>query len=96
MEKLYAAIDESGLDQYVYRRTASADADAAEYYEWPTMESLIAANTRLVMFAHGDGMDDSCATVACPEGMFYMFDQFEQTNWNDATCEAQSESPSGC
>lgn len=94
MEKLYAAIDESGLDQYAYRRTASADADAdaAEYYEWPTMESLIAANTRLVMFAHGDGMDDSCATVACPEGMFYMFDHFEQTNWNDATCEAQSES----
>jgi hypothetical protein len=94
LEKLYAAIDESGLDQYAYRRTASADADAdaAEYYEWPTMESLIAANTRLVMFAHGDGMDDSCAAVACPVGMFYMFDHFEQTNWNDATCEAQSES----
>jgi hypothetical protein len=28
-------------------------------------------------------MDSSCASVVCPEGMFYTFDHFQQTNWNN-------------
>jgi hypothetical protein len=45
---LHAAIDVSGLNQYVYRR--SADAVASGKYEWPTLESLIVDNMRLVIF----------------------------------------------
>ncbi len=36
-------------------------------------------------------MDSSCASVACPEGFFYTFDHFQQTNWNDENCNSQSE-----
>ncbi len=36
-------------------------------------------------------MDSSCASVVFPEGMFYAFDHFQQTNWNDNTCNSQSE-----
>ncbi len=78
---LHAAIDESGLNQYIYRR--STDAGASCKYRWPTLESLIVNNTCLVIFAHGNGMDSSCASVVCREEMFYTFDHFQQTNWND-------------
>jgi hypothetical protein len=88
LEMLHATIDVSGLNQYVYRR--SADAAASGEYEWPTLESLIVDNTRLVIFTHGDGMDSSCASVVCPEGMFYTFDHFQETNWNDDTCETST------
>jgi hypothetical protein len=81
LEMLHAAIDESGLNQYVYRR--STDASASCKYRWPTLESLIVNNTCLVIFAHGNGMDSSCASVVCREEMFYTFDHFQQTNWND-------------
>jgi hypothetical protein len=86
---LHAAIDISGLNQYIYRR--SADAAASGEYEWPTLESLIIDNTRLVIFMHGDGMDSSCASRVCPEGMFYTFDHFQETNWNDDMCNSRSE-----
>ncbi|KAL3809381.1 hypothetical protein ACHAXA_007457 [Cyclostephanos tholiformis] len=86
LDKLHSAIDESGLDQLVYRRASSGN--ATEYYEWPTLQSLIDANTRLIIFAHGDGME-SCASGGCPEGFFYTYDHFEQTFWNDATCDVQ-------
>jgi hypothetical protein len=36
-------------------------------------------------------MDSSCASVVCPEGMFYTFDHFQEMNWNDDTCDSQSE-----
>jgi hypothetical protein len=65
---LHATIDVSGLNQYVYRN--SADAAASGEYEWPTLESLIVNKTRLVIFAHGDGMDSSCASMVCPEVFF--------------------------
>jgi hypothetical protein len=45
---------------------------------------------RLVIFVHGNGMDSSCASVVCPEGMFYTFDHFQQMNWNNNTCNSQS------
>jgi hypothetical protein len=86
LEKLYSAVDESGLDQYVYRRSSTNN--TGEYYEWPTLQSLIDANTRLIIFAHGDGID-SCASGGCPEGFFHTYDHFEQTFWNDATCDVQ-------
>jgi hypothetical protein len=89
LEMLHAAIDVSGLNQYIYRR--SADATASGEYEWPTLESLILDNMRLVIFVHGNGMDSSCASVVCPEGMFYTLNHFQETNWNNDTCDSQSE-----
>jgi hypothetical protein len=84
LEMLHAAINELGLDQYIYRR--STDIGASCKYEWPTLDLLIVYNMHLVIFAHSNGMDTSCASVVCPEGMFYTFDHFQQTNWNDNTC----------
>jgi hypothetical protein len=69
LEELHATIDKFRLDQYVYRRTTNAG-PTGRYYEWPTMEMRIVNNIRLVIFAHGDGMDSSCASVVCPEGFF--------------------------
>jgi hypothetical protein len=66
------------------------DAAASSEYKWPTLESLIVDNTCLVIFAHGNGMDSSCASVVCPEGMLYTFDHFQETNWNDNTCNLRS------
>jgi len=77
--ELYKAIDNSGLDEYVFR------SDSTDISEWPTLQSLIDANSRLLLFAHGDGME-SCTTMSCPEGLFYTYDHFQQTNWNDNTC----------
>ena len=76
---LHAAIDESGLDEYVYRSSSTN-------VQWPTMQQLIDSNNRLILFAHKDGME-SCAISNCPEGIFYKYDHFEQTNWNDYTCD---------
>jgi len=77
--ELYSAIDVSGLAKYVYQSQSTT-------IEWPTMQSLIDANSRLLIFAHGDGME-SCDTMTCPEGVFYTYDHFEQTDWNDDTCD---------
>ncbi len=74
----------------MYRRTTNAGT-AKGYSEWPLMELLIVHNTRFVIFVHGDGMDSSCASEVCPEGNFYTFDHFQQTNWNNETCNLQSE-----
>lgn len=76
---LYQAIDWSGLDSYVYHSPSIPN-------DWPTMRQLIDANTRVLLFAHGDGME-SCTSMNCPEGIFYTYDHFEQTNWNDDTCD---------
>lgn len=85
LEELYEAIDKSGIDKYVYR--------PAFVTEWPTMQSLIDYDTRLILFAHGDGME-SCTQMACPEGIFYKFDHFQQTNWNDVnTCDVKGNAP---
>jgi hypothetical protein len=35
-------------------------------------------------------MDSCCASAVCPEGFFYTFDHFQQTNWNKGTCNLQS------
>ncbi|KAL3779304.1 hypothetical protein ACHAW5_006470 [Stephanodiscus triporus] len=86
LTQLHSAIDESGLDQYVYTRS-----EGTATGEWPTLQSLIDANTRLIIFAHGDGMDYCCESDTCPEGMFYTYDHIEQTNWNDATCDVMGE-----
>ena len=82
LEQLYYAIDESGLDQYVYR--------ASNTNEWPTMQQLIDDDLRLLLFAHGDGMQ-SCYNTDCPEGIFYTYDHMEQTDWNDDTCAIKNE-----
>ena len=82
--QLSDSIDASGIDKYIYRSTSVT--------EWPTMQSLIDADTRLILFAHGDGME-SCRTMACPEGIFYTFDHFQQTNWNDDTCNIKGNAP---
>jgi len=84
LAQLFTSINESGVDKYVYRSTSVT--------EWPTMQSLIDSDTRLVLFAHGDGME-SCKKMACPEGIFYTFDHFQQTNWNDDTCNIKGNAP---
>lgn len=88
LAELFAAIDDSGLDNYIYH-TTSTD------IEWPTMQSLIDANTRLLIFAHGDAIDASCSNINCPEGIFYTFDHFQQTNWNDDTCDVKGNARDG-
>lgn len=88
LAELYYAIDESDLDQYVYRTSA------APPFDWPTMQELINANARLLIFAHGDGME-SCVNSDCPQGIFYTYDHFEQTDWNDNTCNIKGTQYSG-
>ena len=80
LAELHAAIDDSGLDEYVFRSTSHTDVD------WPTMQNLINSNQRLLLFAHGDGIDSTCDGTTCPEGIFYTYDHFKQTDWNDDTC----------
>jgi len=80
LNDLFYAIDDSGLDEYIY-----SPADKINV-EWPTMQELIDANTRLIIFAHGDGIE-SCAVSNCPEGFLYTFDHLTQTNWNDESCD---------
>jgi hypothetical protein len=43
------------------------------------MQSLIDANTRLIIFAHKDGME-SCTKMSCPEGVMYTYDHWAQTD----------------
>ena len=74
LAQLHAAIDASGLDAYAYKPNSTTSSITTE---WPTMQSLIDANTRVILFAHGDGME-SCATSSCPEGIFYTYDHFEE------------------
>ena len=83
LEQLFNAIDDSGLDEYIYR-PSSTDV------EWPTMQTLIDTGARALVFAHGDGMDQSCTATNCPEGIMYTFDHFEQTEWNGEAA------PTGC
>ena len=87
------------MDTYIYRRESAVPVSSSTstttptyYYNWPMMQSLIDANsnTRLIIFAHGDGMI-TCTSGTCPEGMFFTYDHFEQTNWNDKTCTAKGE-----
>lgn len=87
LAELHRSIDESGLDDYIFRTADPSDTNV----EWPTMQSLIDANTRLLLFAHGDGMK-SCTQIRCPEGIFYTFDHFQETDWNDvATCQLRGD-----
>jgi hypothetical protein len=69
LEELHAAINESGCDQYMYRRITDAGT-AGGYSEWPTMELLIIHDTRFIIFVHGGSMDSSCTSVVGPEVFF--------------------------
>lgn len=80
LDKLYAALGESGLDEYIYIVNSSV---------WPTMQSLIDADFRLLLFAHGDGIDASCSKIDCPKGISYTYDHFQETDWNDDTCDVK-------
>mmetsp|Transcript_12021 Transcript_12021/g.24257 ORF Transcript_12021/g.24257 Transcript_12021/m.24257 type:complete len:366 (+) Transcript_12021:114-1211(+) len=83
LELLYEAINDSGLEKYVLRD----EENDGTVTTWPTLQQLISSNRRLLLFAHNGGME-SCATSTCPEGIFYTYDHFSQTNWNDGdTCE---------
>ena len=80
LAELHTAIDDSELDTYVLTEKGGES--------WPTIQQMIDSNKRLLLFAHGDGIE-SCYIegATCPEGIFYTFDHFEQTNWNDETCD---------
>eukprot|EP00578_Thalassiosira_sp_NH16_P002080 CAMPEP_0181133622 /NCGR_PEP_ID=MMETSP1071-20121207/31625_1 /TAXON_ID=35127 /ORGANISM="Thalassiosira sp., Strain NH16" /LENGTH=345 /DNA_ID=CAMNT_0023220031 /DNA_START=298 /DNA_END=1335 /DNA_ORIENTATION=- len=85
LSQLHAAIDDSGLDDHIYRSTSD------DSQSWPTLQELIDADTRLLLFAHGDGMK-SCSQIRCPEGIFYTFDHFQETEWDDVrTCRLNGE-----
>ena len=52
------------------------------------MQSLIDANTRVLLFGHGDDMG-SCDSSQCPDGLLYTWDHFHQTDVDNlSTCEA--------
>eukprot|EP00970_Alexandrium_tamarense_P004174 scaffold696_cov197-Alexandrium_tamarense.AAC.6 len=52
------------------------------------MQSLIDDNTRLLLFAHGEGMT-SCYANECEDGILYARDHFAVTATNDVeSCEA--------
>jgi hypothetical protein len=74
------ALEHSGLEQYIYH-------PAEKYVEWPTMQSLIDNDTRLLVFADGEGMK-SCFTDNCDYGILYTPDHFAFTNDYDTGCEA--------
>lgn len=80
LEDLFLAIDRAELIEYIYRPESKID------IKWPTLQQLIDDNTRLLIFAHGDGIE-SCQDFNCPEGILYTFDHWTQTNWNDDTCD---------
>ena len=82
LELLYQAINDSGLEKYVLRGLKNDGTVTS----WPTFQQLINSNRRLLLFAHDGGMG-SCEKQTCPEGIFYTFDHFSQTNWNDDTCD---------
>lgn len=78
---LLDALQASGLRDYVYRPANVQDA-------WPTLRSLIDSDRRLILMAHGDGVE------SCPDGpdcplVLYTYDYLKQTNWNDDTCDVQ-------
>jgi hypothetical protein len=54
------------------------------------MQQLIDDDARVLVFAHGDGMQ-SCAAMTCPEGIMYTYDHFAQTNDKASSgCDATS------
>lgn len=83
---LFGAIEASGLGKYVHRLSTYN----SDNYEWPTMQTLIDANERLLLLAHGGGMQ-SCQTDKCPD-ILYTYDYVQQTNWNDDTCDIKGNS----
>ena len=80
---LYQALDESGLPQYIWHPPVNSSEELFDM-EWPTMQSLIDDNTRLLIFAHNDGME-SCTKMTCPEGIMYTYDHFAQTDDENST-----------
>lgn len=86
LTNLFGAIEDSGLGKYVHvPSTFNSD-----NYEWPTMQTLIDANERLLLLAHGGEMQ-SCQTDKCPD-ILYKYDYIQQTNWNDDTCDIMGNS----
>ena len=69
-ELLYRAIDDSGLDKYIY----IDEGNDGIVSEWPTFQQLINANRRLLIFAHGDGIESCRSGGQCHEGIMYKFD----------------------
>jgi len=82
LEDLFFAIDRAELVEYIFRPASKIDVN------WPTLQQLINDDERLLIFAHGDGIE-SCQNTDCPEGFFYTFDHWTQTDWNgkDETCD---------
>ena len=78
---LRTALRSSNLTSHVFRPTS-------KYVSWPTMQSLTDDNTRLLLFAHGEGMT-SCYANECEDGILYARDHFAVTATNDVeSCEA--------
>ncbi|KAL3805292.1 hypothetical protein HJC23_008999 [Cyclotella cryptica] len=81
LNDLRIALQHSGLEKFVYRPNE-------KYVDWPTMQSLIESDTRLLLFANGEGMR-SCYADDCADGVLYTPDHFVFTAQYDTTsCEA--------
>merc|ERR1719491_476728 len=82
--RLFDAIEASGLGGYVYRPSSPDQA------EWPTMQSLIDAGDRLLVFAHGDGIQSCEGDDGACGDILYTFDYFAETEWGDVdTCDTR-------
>ena len=77
------ALRASGLLDYVY-------APDEEYYirTWPTLQALIDANTRVLIFGSGDTME-SCKARECEDKILRMYDHVVETYAEDGieTCD---------
>ncbi|KAL3776592.1 hypothetical protein ACHAWO_007250 [Cyclotella atomus] len=81
LDDFKVALGHSGLEKYIYQPTE-------KYVDWPTMGSLIQNDTRLLLFANGEGMR-SCFAEDCESGILYTPDHFAFTTDYDITsCEA--------
>lgn len=81
LDDFRVALEHSGLEKYIYRPTE-------KFIDWPTMGSLIDNDTRLLLFADGEGMR-SCFAEYCENGILFTPDHFAFTNDYDITsCEA--------
>mmetsp|Transcript_29618 Transcript_29618/g.59259 ORF Transcript_29618/g.59259 Transcript_29618/m.59259 type:complete len:370 (-) Transcript_29618:135-1244(-) len=83
LPRLYTEIDSSPLVPHIYNPTTYPTINST----WPTLQQLIDSNTRLLLFAHGDGMQSCLSTNGdnCPEGIFYTYDFWAQTPIEDST-----------
>jgi hypothetical protein len=88
VDEIYALLQSiSGFLDLVYVRPESATG-------WPTLEELIDADTRLLIF-HYNG-DRNCQDIACPPGLMYWWDYGMETEFQFANPSSLEDTASSC